>query len=981
MRGHPRQLMDGFDSRIHQEKYVFLVLFVLFSSSFIGLIPTVSASAFDGSGDLSIKSFESPGDGITYDIDDIIQVSIIVENFDSVAMNQVRDIEWHICEGDQRLYNCDNLTSGVGGSGFVFGVSPSSEKIVTFNGITYNPSSNGTHTMVGKFTDPDQNTVNDILSTTFEIVDTLIEFRIDESYDVRPNFHNLSSYQNSIIYNTNENYSMTMKGDALNWYSEKVATVGWRLMDELGNIVKESVTNTTDFTNSTAYAPFEVDLPPLNSQLEGTYWMDYGLMDSSQDYNDYDNFGQTIVIFDDSVDISIISMNPKYDSESSDFHIGEESILVEYGNFGNHSVENVEIIFKQVDGDTVIDTPQSCSGTYLNPGDISNCTFDITTTGFKSLNVTIDYNFTEGVDHKIENNYLQQQVNIITGEIEGGIISSPLTSMYTVEQLVTFYAVVNETTPLPITYKWVKNDWVTSEANTFAINTTIEGVGNHSISLEIRDGLDRIQVVNISFQIFNFTRLDKAPYISGIAPTLREAAFDFQQSIVPKNMEYNSQEGITPLTMFKIELTPLNSMHETEETAWIDANLNLDTLIPINADRNQLQLHRIDNFSDNTLKPLKNTDSFNITSNSNATLYSLEDGYFVISSYLPSVVVSIPEINVVQGSGGSMSISWSPEGDIESDWFGGWKLYRRIDAPFPELTFSDSNLWEQITDGKFVQNLTHNESIWHDSIRLSDDECVSYLIIAYDRQGIIDWTRGAVTKDVNNTVNLVCGDSQPPESEVIDFSSEVVYDDSDDCFERTGHWDHCYTVKLSWEWPEDSGEAQKYNLYRTEIRPNDFGRNIAFATPTLTDIIPTPGEEETWEDTGNGTNGVRPERVYYYILAPIDEIGNLQQTTLDNNWIEVKITDDFWDYHQDLIPEPEPEPEPPYGVEYLLVVEEYLEDQPFIITSIIGISIITLNFILLPLMIQRYRRVKKRISRMKPRYEDEDDDGLDGFFT
>jgi len=82
-----------------------------------------------------------------------------------------------------------------------------------------------------------------------------------------------------------------------------------------------------------------------------------------------------------------------------------------------------------------------------------------------------------------------------------------------------------------------------------------------------------------------------------------------------------------------------------------------------------------------------------------------------------------------------------------------------------------------------------------------------------------------------------------------------------------------------------------------------------------------------------------------------------------------------------LIPEPEPEPIPPYGVEYLLKVEEYLEEEPFIITSIVGISIIALNFILLPLMIKRYRRAKKRAARRRPVYDDDDDDGLDDFFN
>ncbi len=979
MRQPPRQYLDDLSDKFHRKKYTFLALLVLFSSSFISIIPT--ASAFDGTGDMSIESASSPGNGMTYGITDVIPVIITTKNLDSAAMNQVRYVEWHICEGNQTQYNCDNLTSGTGGSGYVFAVSPDSERDVAFNGATFTPSINGTHTVVGKFTDPDQNTLNDVFSSTFEVVNTLIEFRINESYDVRPTDGNLANYQNSIIYNTDENYSMTMTGEVLNWNSGRVATVGWILKDSEGNIVKERMTNTSDFTDSTSYTAFEVDLPPLNSQLEGTFWMEYGLMNSSQDYNEYDNFGQTIVTFDDSVDISIIGITPKYEPESVDYHIGENSINVEIINLGNHSVEDIEVLFKEMNNEEVLGIVQTCSGFELHPNEATNCTFDITTTGVKNLNVSVDYNFTEGIDHKPENNYLQQEVNIIAGEIEGGIISSPQSDMYTVEQLVTFYAVVNQTTPLPITYKWTKDNWIESEANTYTINTTIEGVGNHSVSLEIVDGIGRTQIINTNFKIFNFTRLDSAPYISGIAPTLREAVFSFQQSIVSKNMEYNSDEDMTPLAMFKIELEPLNPIHESEETSWIDAQLNLDALIPSNANREMIQLHRIDNFSDNNLKPLLSSDLFEVTDSSNASLYLLEDGYFVISSHLPPADVSITDLVVNQGSGGSMGISWTPSGDLDSEWFGGWKLYRNTLAPFPELTFDDSNLWEQITEDKFVENLSYDANIWQDSVKLSNDECVSYMLIAYDRQGKIDWTKGAVTKDVNNTANLICGDSEAPEVEVIGLNSEVSYDSSTDCFERTGHWDHCYTVKLSWEWPEGDSDAHRYNLYRIEIRPTDFGGNIAFATPTVADMIPSPGDEEVWEDTGDGINGVRPERVYYYIITPIDDVGNLQQSTLNNNWVEVKIKDEFWDYHPDLIPEPEPEPIPPYGVEYLLKVEEYLEEEPFIITSIVGISIIALNFILLPLMIKRYRRAKKRAARRRPVYDDDDDDGLDDFFN
>ena len=108
-------------------------------------------------------------------------------------------------------------------------------------------------------------------------------------------------------------------------------------------------------------------------------------------------------------------------------------------------------------------------------------------------------------------------------------------------------------------------------------------------------------------------------------------------------------------------------------------------------------------------------------------------------------------------------------------------------------------------------------------------------------------------------------------------------------------------------------------------------------------------------------DNIRPLRTYYFILAPIDSVGNEQ--TLANypspNVERVEIEDQWWDYYQHLIPEPEPEPEPPLGVDWLGTLNDYMQEDEFTTTGLASLVVLVISIISLPLLLQKRKRLKR----------------------
>jgi hypothetical protein len=200
----------------------------------------------------------------------------------------------------------------------------------------------------------------------------------------------------------------------------------------------------------------------------------------------------------------------------------------------------------------------------------------------------------------------------------------------------------------------------------------------------------------------------------------------------------------------------------------------------------------------------------------------------------------------------------------------------------------------------------------------------------------------------------------------VQLTHTVTFTNDTECFNQTLDWFRCYEVDLKWTWPSHEPQGNlTWNLYRVETRPTEV--DLKFIEPIYANLQGVPGEEAVLTQSGMERDGVLPFRTYYYILAPIDSVGNeLMAANYPSDNIErVHIENEWWAYNQHLIPsEPEP-PEPPLGIPWLQQLNDDMQSEEFQLSGGILLATIVLNFILLPLLLRRRRRLKRIVEARK----------------
>jgi hypothetical protein len=188
-------------------------------------------------------------------------------------------------------------------------------------------------------------------------------------------------------------------------------------------------------------------------------------------------------------------------------------------------------------------------------------------------------------------------------------------------------------------------------------------------------------------------------------------------------------------------------------------------------------------------------------------------------------------------------------------------------------------------------------------------------------------------------------------------------------------------MKMTWTWPDHEPEGNiSWNMYRLDAVPNEM--DLRFIEPVATGLINVPGETGEFWDNGTNYDGIRPYRTYYYILTPLDWVGN-EETRVDipsPNIKRVHVDDVHWTFNDWRIPEPPAPEEPPMGVQWFGDLEESMENELFQIAGAIMLAIIMINFIGLPLLLKKRKRLAKVISRRIENAPKGYDDEFDEFF-
>ncbi len=983
--------------------------------------------------------------GVSYPIEDGLTLEIYAKNYDqNDAFVGVRWLDWTFCEGNMSVSGCDINNSIDGGTKYTSNIAPNAKKLISFG--SFQASTNGEYTLDVAYTDEDTNTLNDEIRIVITIVDVFTDFIIDTNYDVLPEIPNLNIYNGHTIYNTNTYYPLLLNGSVENWQENSPAQIGWQLFE--GDVVfAEEMSNTISFpTGTQELTQFSVSLPALHSPMEGIFLLKYGLFTPGNDMNHLNNVHYSQIVFNDTLDIIINQPESIIDSEGETWYAGLNSMKVLVENNGNISTSNYNLKLEQIYDGSYTDIIQICGSIDLHPGESKICYFDLLNPGITNLTLTIDESFQTYYDSNVSDNNLIIPAEIIAGELSATVIMEREDGIYTYDDTIRLIASVSSNAPTPLSFDWSQEGWSRATGEDVNLTARHMGTGTKQMTLTVTDALDRVFFVDFELIIVNTTFFSyEGDMIYGVAPTRSSAFVEVDLELVPELITYQIDESLTPL--YTLDINVVNSLDITQDPGLerLEMIFDLEKLLPPEIeDNSSIRVFWIDSSTNITPSELNNNY---VNLDQEAGLYYVTtptEGMFLIAAIVNHINFSITNLEVIPYHAGGMMLTWNVIGDTDNPLIMEWQIYRNIGEenlliPFGALNNTSPETWNELTQNKLSDTFSVNTPIaltesenqnaiecvddldsdspnysseinncynldfdqrWYDPNPLNPGICASYVIVATNRQGDTLWENGAVTGiKENGQGSGVCGDNQAPLIILSNLKKEVLYDNSSTCVEENLDYSRCYSVKLKWNWPMIISESVDFKLYRTE----QYVTDLQFAIPLITYHGITPGSSMEYIDSGTKILttytdgefedieidiGVRPDRVYYYYLAPIDALGNEQTVPIQGNWIEVDVEEvDVSIYHPEWIPTDECGvqngdgstcAETVTGTDFEIELKKYMEKSTFQIAGLITLIVLCLNFVLIPYSLQQRKKANRRIDYLiktgKWDYDDDDDD-------
>ena len=952
----------------------------------IALTPSASATV---SGDYEITNTIFPMDNLSMSSWDSVDLEVQVKNSGFFYNTQARSIEWYVCEGVQDETSCYNNREDYG-AGSIDPLQVGASTNYSFTS-TFSPNGDeGTFTLVYRFIDSDTNPSNDVGIYTFHLTQNLVDVIFD-AQDPIEQLEDLAVYNDNLILNTDTDYVMEISG-VVNSCSTcgLEADLGWRLIGQDG---MEKANSTITYTNLPDWGTVEFtrDMPPLNHDTEGVFELEFGIIDSIGtpfgDMNSFNDVKSVTVIFDDTVDLQITSMFPKNVPSSADYYYGDNSVAVTVTNLGNHSVVQPLVRFTVMDLAEQVDSQQDCYPDELKPAETHECIFDINHLGDKKLNVFVSEALNEGLDSKPADNVLNVDAEVVRGLIEPLIEQNNFYGTYNTADNISLTVKTAPTAASPLNFTWWQEGVKPLGAGrTLTIPASNLGLGDHYVSARVTDATGQRETATSLVTIFNSTDISTGNWLTGSAVTRTHAISVAEYDYPVAGISYGPGQGLEALLRISIDVVPTTE-EATAGMDWMDFELNLSELIPDNVPRDTIVIHQLDDYNYADWSTLDTDNYFQLIDNDTVRVHIVENMDLLMVGELPSpeIDLSNPEITLLPD--GKMRLDWNASGDTDNPYFGGWKIYR-VTSPitastyFPDPDDTPSKfVWEGLMQGALSATLAGTETSWTDERKLETGICSSYALIPTDRTGNPDYLKAKVTL-TDGQPGLTCGDAIDPVASVSGFSSSVEFSNKTSCHNLYQDWNKCYELTISWNWPDNEPDGEiMWNLYRIEARPDEV--DVRYIDPIASGLRNIPGETGTFSQNGTDIDGIAPYRTYYYILTPIDQVGN-EQTLVSYpspNVVRVYINDEYWQYNQHRIPVP-PEPEePPYGVEWLGELEDYTTIENFQIAGMVLLLTIMINFIGLPLILKKRSKLKRIIARRANNQPADLDEDFQDFFN
>ncbi|MBT4059809.1 MAG: hypothetical protein HOE69_05830 [Euryarchaeota archaeon] len=926
-----------------------LLVLTLFLATLIAFVPTTSATV---SGNLMILDGIEPREGSTYDRGtSFIIPSVKIKN-ELFTTHSSRQITWQICPGNHTsLIACPgNPHDGFTSSGNVFGFQ---ETTVTFSNGYFQPLEAGIHTIFFMFTENDADSSDDSIVYTFNVAAPLRDITL-----------NNLNFDETQVYNSNTSYPFSADFYRRSWESNVNATFGWE-MSFNGSVVSSAM--------DTFAPPVATDqnwvatLPDIVAPFPGQFQVTAGLFNSSGDMNDWNNLGNLTLDFNDSTDVWIETIEPARGyghtievggQNNTLYALGADSIKVTAGNIGYVPVNaSFSLSIFDLNG-TLLDGPLPCD-VLMEPQETASCVFAMPVAGELLLRAEFPQSF-EALDVNPSDNWFEVVVSSRHMPMYPTIVNPTEGERFDSGDTIMFIGQINQYSAMPLNFTWRLNyEEVIGYGQ--ILNTTLP-MGEWLVTLTTRDSQGLIETGIRTVRVQNRISLASDPWVtSGEAVMDESVIYNFNEPYYPpEGFQYPDlrDAGISPLRIIDFDIHSSMPGVTDPGMVYADAVISLTGMISNDLLRESIQVYRMESSSLTILESIQYPAVIEVDSETD-TLHIYDpdytNGMYMIAGNLEPSNVSADNLTSVQLPRGALRLEWDPTGDLDDPYFGGWRVYRRLSFPFfwPYNNQSQFNsvLGTEVADlGPYADN-------WEDPTSLPDGTCVSYLVMAYDRQGTTDFTHGAAAGFDGQTVNWQCGDATPPSIKLSSVWSEVTFDNSSG--------ENIHHVKINWVWPSYEGEENvTWSLYRVELIPSD----LTWMEPIDTGLWGEPGSTGIYQEKEDRfKDGIEKEHVYHYILVPMDSVGNVDYTPIQENIETVRIGNQFWDHNSDLIPLPPPEQPPPYGIEWLGEALDYWEVDAFKTTAMIAFGIMLLNVVMIPVVINQTRGVRRRIKRDKMR--------------
>ena len=951
----------------------FVVMLLL---STLGVLATAPASSASLTGSIGISGSSSPVPDAWYSSFDTISFEAEVTNFYNSPSGAARVLTWYACDGDITASSCKSVYDETGQ--FNMGnIQGQSTELVPSTAL-WIPGQNaeGTFTIVYSFSQNDQVPSDDELRFTINLTNDFVDVIADTDHNPIEHLQNLAVYDQESVLNTGTDYVFKAKGQStLCGLCTFTGEFGWQLWDEQETMMlKEAYKTVENLPAWGGYDPYNINLPAFNYGQEGRYMLKFGLFSSTgnphADLNPSNNLAAYEIVLNDSIDLKVMDVYPSHNVQSSQFYYGNDRVISTFANLGNMSVENITVSYQVYNTQYELEVEDSCDIAVMHPSETETCTFNMTTTGNNRLiRVQLPTIYQNGEDVRMSDNLYSLNANVQVGAINPSVQTNSENNVFLTTEDVELVARFSSIASQPLNYTWREGFYVWGHGQ--VLNRTGEafGLGHHNLTLQVTDPWGETEYAYVEFDVLNSVNLSVQPYFTGFAITEQEAAFSHDILLPHLGKNYGIGGGDSPLMMIAVDVQSLSS--EEEGLRNIGLTMDLTSILPENIDLTTVDIRYLPSTESVEWEFLDGVDGYTFGPDSQTVDISMtKDGVILLIGVLPPTNATAEDVEWTQLVDGQIQLDWTPNGDITNPYVGGWNIYKiqgiSGTTVFPETANGiNENIWEELTLESLATTLPLGDQTWLDPDRLETGICASYAIIPIDREGNPNLQMANITR-VDGVAGQLCGDAIPPSTSLVGLSHTWTFTNSTECYEEQQDWSVCYTVDLSWTWPPHEAQGNvTWNIYRIEARPSNI--DLKFIEPIVEGLEGVPGETGTLTQSGLDRNGVQPYRTYYYILAPIDSVGNeLMAANYPSDNIErVQIDDDWWTYNQHLIP-PEPEPpEPPLGLPWLQKLNDATQVSEFQNAGFVLLGTIVLNFLLLPLLLKRRKRLKRVLEARK----------------